>query len=167
MLQHLLIYTESPDVLLREFLSDEDDATFFQAVNENREHLSQLGDATSRRFQTVEDVRRSRLRHGTLIRLGIWHTNGQLLGAITATPYKNKHGVEIGYWLRASAVGNGYATIAVQAFTSYLRSKFGRVFAEVHIENTKSKNVLLRAGYVSTEIKKQRWGVVEIFTATQ
>ena len=57
--------------------------------------------------------------------------------------------VEIGYWLRSSAIGHGYCTEAVNALTDYAKTHLGAVRAEIRsaVENAASRAVAERCGY--------------------
>lgn len=162
----LTITTEEPNVVLRAWSSYEDDMAYFEAVDEDREHLSHHGDATARKYPNVKEVKERRLDDSEHIRLGIWDENS-LKGSITAKPDLDKSEVEIGYWLRASATGNGYATIAVKPLTAFLNPTYRRVFAEVHIDNSDSAKVLQRAGYIRTGVLKRDWGSAIVFEAAK
>src|SRR5579884_1581863 len=106
------IPTEQPDVLLRTLAFKSDDIAYYEAIEEDREHLNQFHNAVADKYQTLEDVTNARLQTVGKIRLGIWD-HDWFTGSINATPDKWKSEVEIGYWLRASATGKGYATFAV------------------------------------------------------
>ncbi len=162
MIEPLVLYTERRDVVLRQFATELDDHAYFEAVNENREHLSKYGDLTSDNYQTIEDVQHRRLNAGSDIRMGIWTADEVFRGGITGRVSDNMSEAEVGYWLNASAQGHGYATLAVRAMTKYLRPTYPRVFAEVHINNQPSLNVLARSGYEQTGEAIRKWGPVII-----
>lgn len=95
----------------------------------DREHLSQYGDTTSRKYPPLQDITNARLNAGDKLRFGIWGSNDEFVGSINATPSDGGTKVEVGYWLRSGAQGHGYATFAVKALTDYLRPHYRRVFA--------------------------------------
>ena len=161
----LILPTEQADVYLREWVTSEDDQAFFEAVDENREHLGQYGDLTGSKYQSVEDVRDRRLAATIELRMGIWY-DGQAKGGLTATPEPDTSEIEIGYWLRYSAQKHGYATLAVKTLTMYIRPKYDRVFAEVHVDNIKSAAVMRRAGYTAVGQVVRGWGPAIVFEPT-
>lgn len=152
--------TERGGVTLKQLATPEDDRAYWNAVEANRDHLNQLGDATSQKYQQLEDVTDARLNAGSKLRMGIWDED-TFVGSINATPKNDE--VEIGYWLDSRYTGKGYATLAVQAFTAYLRPQFRRVFAEVHVDNLASAKVLERSGYASMGEIDRKWGRAVIF----
>lgn len=158
----LTLTTQKSGIILRPWLDKADDRAYFEAVDEDRDHLSQFGDATARKYPTIEAVTQRRLTAKGEIRLGIWDRTS-LKGGITATLSEAKLEAEVGYWLRASAVGQGYATLAVQALTEYLVPRYDRVFAEVHTDNTASASVLQRSNYTGVGAAQRNWGPALIF----
>lgn len=166
MTETLVLPTEQDGVILQQFTTLDDDSAYIEAVEENRDHLSRHGDATSRKYKTRDDVTYRRLNAGNELRMGIWADN-QLKGGLTATPKKHGAEVEIGYWLRYSAQGNGYATLAVKAITAYLRPQYPRIYAEVHIDNELSAKVMERAHYRATKSVVRKWGEAVVFEPAQ
>ncbi|MEO8396293.1 MAG: GNAT family protein [Chloroflexota bacterium] len=57
---------------------------------------------------------------------------------------------EIGYWIRSSAVGQGYVTEAVKGITDFAFSKLDAVRIEIRCDarNQRSAAVALRAGFI-------------------
>ncbi|MEK7095974.1 MAG: GNAT family N-acetyltransferase [Patescibacteria group bacterium] len=146
----LLLTTEQKNVVLRELSTDADDVAYFEAVDTNRDHLSQLDDITADKYPDLESVRNARLSAGSKIRMGIW--DGEtFVGTVNATP--DEEGAEIGYWLDSRYTGKGHATIAVKALSSYVAERFPKVHAEVIDGNDKSVRVLERAGFHQTAKK--------------
>jgi RimJ/RimL family protein N-acetyltransferase len=147
---------------VQELATSDDDKAYFEAVEEDRAHLSQFGETTAKYYKTLQDVRERRMIISNKIRLGIWDSES-FKGTVNAQPNEDKSEVEVGYWLRASAVGNGYATLAVKALTDHLTPRFDRVFAEVHMENEPSIKVMRRAGYAEVGRVDRDWGNAIIF----
>lgn len=163
MSEALSLATEKPGVVLHELVSPYDDLALFDAIEEDREHLSRAGNDIAEKYPNPGAVRKAREENPEKkLRLGIWD-NDRLVGMIGAKPSEDESATEIGYWLRASATGNGYATVAVKALTQYVRPRFPRVFAEVHIDNPASARVLERAGYTKTGETIRDWGPADIF----
>jgi RimJ/RimL family protein N-acetyltransferase len=163
MAEHLIILTDRENVLLRELATAQDDIAYFEAIEEDRDHLNRYGNQIAQKYETLKAVRDRRLTAGSDLRMGIWDNEDELKGMISGRPNHNGTEAEIGYWLRASAVGNGYATLAVNAMAAYLRPKYARVFAEVHFENIASGRVLERAGFVKTDVDIRKWGPTVIY----
>lgn len=163
MSEALILKTERDGVILRELSTNEDDIAYFEAIEEDREHLSRHGNRIAEKYKTLEDVRLRRLTSGSDLRMGIWDEDNEFKGMVSGRPNEEGTEAEIGLWLRASATGHGYATIAVKAIAAYLKPRYPRVFAETHTENTASSNVLQRAGLVKTGDATREWGPALIF----
>lgn len=148
------IPTENPNVTLRQLATEADDTAYFEAVDANRDHLSQFGDETAAKYQTVEDVRESRMHAGNKLRLGIWDQD-TFVGFIRLVPQGSR--AEIGYWLDGRHTGHGYATIATRALAGYGLERFPRLHADVIKGNEASAQVLTRAGFAQQESEADRW----------
>lgn len=125
-------------------LAEDDAEAYFEAVDENRTHLSQFGNTTAKNCRTPEDVRRSIVspRDPARLRLGIWDKERFVGSTDLHSPPGNRGSVvEIGYWLRASALGNGYAHAAVDALAKRC-PRYISLRAWVHKENLPSQRVL-------------------------
>lgn len=163
--QIIQLDTSKPGVFLRELATPADDQIFFDSLQEDPDHVNNFGNSVANTYDTLEKVRDRRLSVGKDIRLGIWDGN-QFKGCIGGRVNDNDESqIEIGYWLRKSAVGHGYATVATQAITSFLSSKYERVFAEVNEDNIASAKVLERAGYTQTAEVDRDWGHMKVFEA--
>ncbi|MBI5803158.1 GNAT family N-acetyltransferase [Candidatus Pacearchaeota archaeon] len=144
--------SESPLKLIR-FYADDSKAVF-ELIDRNRTHLSQDGDITAAKYQTIEDFMNSIIKPKDKFRLrmGIWNEE-TLVGSINITPKGDKR-AEVGYWLGKEYTGKGYMTTSLSALTDYaLSDGFDEVFAEVITENESSIRVLVRAGYSETTKK--------------
>jgi len=156
--------TEKKGVVLRQLASESDDLAYFNAVESNRDHLSQFGDETAIKYPDIDSVREARINPSApdKLRLGIWN-EGTFIGSINLTP--DKHGAaEIGYWLDDRYSGQGYATIATKALARYSSKKYTVVYAKVSDENSASRAVLERAGFqlLTQEIGHSIFGVMGI-----
>ena len=82
---------------------------------------------------------------------GIWSPDGDsLFGGIGVHPHRwDVPAFEIGYWLRASAEGNGYVTVAAAMLTEYLLTQLAaqRVQIRCDARNIRSARVPQRLGY--------------------
>jgi biotin carboxyl carrier protein len=139
--ERVVIPTARHSLTLRQLALPSDDMAYYKAVWENTGHVDNYGNDVSSKYRTVGDVRQARLETGEGLRMGIW--DGQRF------------------------VGHGYATLAVNALVGYVESRFSRVFAEVHPDNSKSAAVLVRAGFHETGEAERDWGPAVIFEFTK
>lgn len=155
-MNQLIIPTEREGITLRQ-LTIEDAPAYFEAVDANREHLSQFGDETSANYPTLASVEASieHPRNPDKIRMGIWDGD-QFVGTANLTPAIDGDSTELGYWTDGRQLRKGYATLAAKALATYGFERFGRVFAVVSTEqdeegkeytNSKSVGVLEKAGF--------------------
>ena len=158
----LKLQTEQASVIVRTLSYRSDDVAYFEGIDEDRAHVDQFCNNVSEEYKTLADVTRTRLNSGQKIRMGIWD-NEVFIGSINASPKEGRSVAEIGYWLRASATGKGYATFAVRALTAYLGPMFNPISADVHPINRKSSKVLIRSGYVLVGMHEREWGLAEVY----
>ena len=142
-------------ILLRPFTPD--DAPELQAaIAESREHLRPWLPFYDG-HQTVDETRHwiittqsAWLLH-TDFSFGVWtHPNQRFLGGIGLHVRKwDIRYFEIGYWLRVSAVGNGYMTEAARLLADYAMTELeaNRVEIRCDAQNTASQQVAKRAGF--------------------
>ena len=154
----LYIDTEREPVYLKE-LTLPDATAYFEAVDANRDYLSQFGDQTATKYPDLASVQDSILNPAdpNKFRLGIWDGT-TFVGSINLTPDKDSSRAEIGYWLDARHTGRGYATLATKALASFFRGKYPKLFAEVVEGNEASTQVLERAGFVNVRKVKRLEG---------
>lgn len=145
-----------PRVTVRRY-RDDDAPLVWAAVDESRATLGDWMPWTSA-YKTPPDavafVRRAQARW--LLRedlvAGIFErTTGRLLGG------SGLHRIdwtirrfEIGYWLRSSAVGHGYATETVQVLTRFAFDQLeaNRVEIRLDVRNTRSRALPVRLGFI-------------------
>ncbi len=147
-------------VVLRPYCLD-DAAPLFEAIDESREHLSTFL-SWVKDHQTVDDTRDFivRAQANWLLRqelhVGIWEAaTGHCLGG---TGYYHMGDAsmwdvgsfEIGYWLRASAEGQGYMTETARLLTDYAFEALGANRVEINCDarNVRSAAVPRRLGFV-------------------
>jgi ribosomal-protein-serine acetyltransferase len=143
-------------VLVRPY-RESDAQALHEAVEESREHIRPwlpFADA----HQTVEESRDWILHQMAkwLLRedffVSIWDKTGKhYLGGSGLHPRNWKIGYfEIGYWLRASAVGHGYMTETVSLLTDYAFTHFDANRVEIRCDerNVHSAAVARRLGFV-------------------
>jgi len=141
------IPTEAEGVVLRE-LTEADAEVYHEAYDHSRSDIA-LFDTKADTKHTDVDVTRETLIGDDKLRLGIW-SGDTFAGSINLRSDGDE--AEIGYWLDSRYTGNGYATLATKALTTYAREHRGysRIFAEVVEGNEASNRVLERAGYCRT-----------------
>src|SRR5688572_20752528 len=113
----LVLPTERPTVVLRELATAQDDIDYLAGIKEDPAHVDNYLNEVASRYGTLEKVRDARLNAGDDIRMGI-RDIGDFKGGIGArVDEEDKTQTEIGLWLRRSATGQGYATLAIKALT--------------------------------------------------
>ena len=144
-----------PRVMLRAY-SVTDAQTVWEAIEETRGSLlcwmPDIG-----RHRTAAEVGRAlaalcgRQAEGECLVLGVWErASGRLLGEVGL--YKldpPARRAEVGYWLRATAWGQGYATEALGLLLDHASTEFGLERFEAHVaaENQASRRVAERVGF--------------------
>lgn len=155
------IETDMTGLILRHMTTIADDVERFEYQQRNKNHLAEFGNTVD---ETVEATTARRLRDGDGV-FGIWFDN-QLVGTVA---YQTEHSdteVAIGVSLDKDATGRGYALAAVKALTAYALTRFGRVYAEVDINNVKSINLLIRSGFQTNgQAVDLKWGRALVFEA--
>ncbi|HUD45037.1 MAG TPA: GNAT family N-acetyltransferase [Patescibacteria group bacterium] len=127
----------------------------FALIDKNREHLSQFGDRTAAKYQTIDDFRDSIMHPNNpqRLRFGI-RRDGQLVGTINLTPDEdNSKRGEIGYYLGAEFQRQGNMRAAVELLSdfAFMNLDYEELYAEVVDGNTASMSVLKKARYTFEE----------------
>ena len=136
---------------------ESDAQSLFEAVAESRDHLRPWLPFADE-HQTVEESRDWILQQVASWVLredlipGIWEAaTGRFLGGSGLHPrnWETRY-FEIGYWLRASATGQGYITEAVQLLSDYAFSTLAATRVEIRCDerNVRSAAVAQRLGFV-------------------
>jgi RimJ/RimL family protein N-acetyltransferase len=143
-------------VLVRPY-RESDAQALFEAMIESREYLRPWMPFADE-HQTVEESRDwiiQQMAHWLLrdgLALSIWEqSTGRYLGGAGLHPFDWGIGYfEIGYWLRASAVGHGYITEAIDLLTNYALGSLKANRLEIRCDelNVRSAAVPKRLGYV-------------------
>lgn len=150
----LCLYTSKEGLVLRQ-IQIYDAPAMFTLIDSDRVHLSQWGENTAEKYQTLDDVRHSITNplKPTRRRFGIWD-NGVYVGNIAfepmgVLPSEECPNYEVGYWVGSKFVRRGYATFATITLLEHLfrTTPAKRVFAYVHCENVASQRVLDKAGF--------------------
>jgi ribosomal-protein-serine acetyltransferase len=136
---------------------ESDALSLFEAVAESRDHLRPWLPFADE-HQTVEESRdwiihqeaNWLLREDLIV--GIWEAaTNRYLGGSGLHPHDwETRYFEIGYWLRASAAGQGYITEAVQLLTDYAFTQLSATRVEIRCDerNVRSAAVAQRLGFV-------------------
>lgn len=144
-----------PRIVLRPYVAADADAVF-AAIDESRAHLAPwMGWADHHR--SVADSRDYCLRSAARwilradLTLGIFAADGTYLGGTGFhDPDWEHRRFEIGYWVRAAAVGHGYATEAVGLLVDLAFGQLGaqRLFLRCDARNAASRRVAQKNGFV-------------------
>lgn len=142
-----MIATSVAKLLLREIATD-DARELFTLIQDNREHLAAHGDYVDLAAKTYSDIKSDLAKvRGRGFNFAI-EFDGQIVGRLELVPVDPpRYG--IGYWLKKSATGKGYATAAIDALAEHARSALNAsdLYAGVTHGNEKSVAVLKRAGF--------------------
>jgi RimJ/RimL family protein N-acetyltransferase len=158
----LVIETEREGLVLKELSSGEDDRVYLEALQEDPQHVDNYLNRVASIYDTLEKVTERRHTAGDDIRMGIWDGDRLVGGISFRVSEEDKSQAELGYWLRKSAVGHGYATLATKALTHYVSPRFDKIFAEVHPDNIASQKVLERSGYHQSGVVERDWSGVKV-----
>ncbi|HET8913791.1 MAG TPA: GNAT family N-acetyltransferase [Ktedonobacteraceae bacterium] len=144
-------------VLIRPY-READAQALFDAITESREHIRPWLALVDKNHQTVEDsldwIIRARAQYllREVFHLSIWDkSTGRFLGAIGLHPLNWEIGYfSIGYWLSASATGQGYTTEAVKLLRDFAFSSLKAQRVEIRCDerNERSAAVPRRLGFV-------------------
>jgi ribosomal-protein-serine acetyltransferase len=147
---------EGPRVLLRPW-RESDAQGLYDAVAESMASLSEWlpwpGDyqSVADAPPTIRSMRARWLTREDLI-VGIFdRASGRVLGGSGLQRINwNVRAFETGYWLRDSAVGNGYASETVQVLTKFAFEQLGANRVEIRMDpqNVRSRNIPVRLGFV-------------------
>ena len=151
-------------LLLRPYAPD--DAAFVKdAVDTSLEHLRTFMDwawaapepvgVIRRRLRTFRDA----FRHGDDWIYGLFDREGSaIVGGAGLHRRVGPEALEIGYWIRASRVRQGFATEAAAALTRLAFECCGALRVEIHVDpaNTASLAVAERLGYLREATLRKR-----------
>lgn len=159
-LRPMFDHLRGPRVVLRPYQLD-DALALFEAISESRDHLrpwESFADA----FQTLDETRDWILQQTAhwLLRewfyIGIWQQEpSRYLGGLWLGPRGGAAGwripaFELAYWLRVTAVGQGYVTESIHVLLAYAFDDLGaqRVELGIDAKNARSIAVAERLGFV-------------------
>jgi len=141
----VLLRTSIPSLELSE-LESKDAATLHALVQDNRAHLTRLGDYTDLVDFSTEQLR-DQLSADEPRQFGILHA-GTLIGTVTLIKYQPTiYG--LGYWIASSQSGRGYMTEAVRAVIDFAASECGaeEIWAGITPTNEPSIKLVRRLGF--------------------
>lgn len=151
-----LIIPVEPGLELRQYVKD-DAPAIFALIDRNRAHLSQHGDITAKKYDTLESVRDSIVppEHAVRIRMGGWRGD-TFVGTVNITPIGDYGTAEIGGLLGEIFQGTGLATKAARAIENWAfnYTNIRKLFAKIQYGNTRSMQVVERLGYSLAGIDK-------------
>ena len=141
----------------------EDAEALKEAVEESRDHIRPWLPFADL-HQTIDESREwiNQQRADTILRksinCGLFEiSSGRFVGGLGIMPRDwSIRYFELGYWLRASAAGQGYMTEAVRLVTDYLFSELEAQRVEIRCDerNTQSANVARRLGFVYEGLRR-------------
>ncbi len=134
----------------------------FEATEESREKLYRFVPWKNETVQDVKDfITRSikQRREGTSLDLSIHERSRQrFVGGIAVRKFDPFTPLcEVGYWIRSSMHGRGYATDALLTLLQFCRDKLElvRVDARAAVENIASQRVLIKCGFREDGFKEK------------
>ncbi len=147
-----------------------DAADFFAVIEQNRHRLQAAFPARVAAVQAPPDVARVLTqfthdwRQGRLYVFGIWHTTtGTYLGDISLRPsWAAPVSAEIGYYLAASAEGQGYAREALAATVQFGFAEpisAGSLTLRCRPDNPRSIAVAEHAGFRPVMARRRLWAL--------
>lgn len=130
-------------------LTPDDASPYFELIAYDRAHLTQYGDSTGSKYQTVDDVLFSleQPQNRFKLRFGIWR-EGVMVGSANIKPLLGKR-AELGYWIGKAHTGHGYAREATGILVDFAFTTLGydEVEAEAVDENVASIKTLEGSGF--------------------
>lgn len=153
------IELEGPDGVAIRQLIPEDAQGYFDLIDYDRTHLSQFGDSTAEKYQSVEDVLESIVNPSNpeKKRFGIW-VDGVMVGTNNLTPLADGR-VESGSWIGAKHKGHHYAAKARQLLVDIAFKHLGyqEVVSKIKVGNEVSRKSVEKGGFRFVEEKDGEW----------
>ncbi len=147
----------TPDGLTLKQYTLDDAQEAFDLIDRNREHLSQYGDDTAKKYKTVEDMIESIVhpKKPKRMRFAIRNSDGTYVGSINLEPIpsaNNPQRAEVGYYLGKEFIGKGYMKDALAVLVDFAFQQLGytELFAKIHPQNIPSQKVITSAGFQET-----------------
>jgi len=144
-------------IILKQF-SLSDAREIFELIDRNRDHLSQFGDETAKKYPTVNKVIESiqNPKNPKRLRFAIRNSEGVFMGSVNLTPDEdNSQRGEVGYYMGSEFQRRGIATEATRLLSDFAFGQLGylTLYAKVQPDNIASQKVLTKAGFQETGIK--------------
>lgn len=156
--ERIILTTPDDTVQLRQLIPD-DAEPYFALVEYDRAHLSQHGDTTAQKYQTVEDVTDSIVHPSNpqKYRFGIWDGD-TMVGSDNLTPTDDNR-AELGSWVGKQHTGNRYAARARVMLVDFAFGTLGldEVFCSVTVGNEPSRRSVEGSGFALREEKDGQW----------
>ena len=157
--QKRIILTTPDDTIQLRQLIPSDSEPYFALVEYDREHLSQHGDTTAQKYQTLGDVADSIVHPSNpqKYRFGIWDGD-VMVGSDNLTPTDDNR-AELGSWVGKEHTGNGYAARARVMLVDFAFNTLGldEVFCNVTVGNEPSRRSVEGSGFTFKEEKDGQW----------
>ena len=139
------------EISLCQFSVDDVD-DIFALIDRNREHLSQNGDITARKYPDRESVLESIVNpvNPSRLRFGIW-ASGTYVCTINLTPDKGRDSAELGCYLGREFSGRGYMSRSMKRIVRYGFDELGlpEIYGKVHRNNQRSISLVTSLGFAA------------------
>lgn len=148
------IRSPNGQIVLKQF-TPSDARENFELIDRNRDHLSQFGDDTAKKYPTLEAVIESiqHPRNPKRLRFAIRNLDRVFMGSVNLTlDEENSSRGEVGFYMGSEFQGRGFATEATRLLSEFAFKKLGyeTLYAKVHPDNKGSQRVLAKLGYQET-----------------
>jgi RimJ/RimL family protein N-acetyltransferase len=145
----IILVDDLDTVSLRQLVMDDADR-YFELVELSRDHLSQHGDHTAAKYQTLEDTRRSMLQlpGSKRYRFGIW--DGEVMVGTNNMSIWGKDRAEFGTWIGEPYIGNEYAGRARRLLVKFAFEELGltMVYCDIKTTNHSSQRSVQKSGFI-------------------
>lgn len=155
----VILRSDNDSVVLKQLVSD-DAQRYFDLVDSDRPHLSQHGDRTAKKYQTVKEVQDSIIPpedHPIKYRFGIWDGD-VMVGSDNLTPAGDNR-AELGSWVAKGYTGHNYAARARKLLVDFAfnQLKLDEVFCKIVVGNLPSQASVISSGFTFREEKDGEW----------
>lgn len=159
--EQLVLETERPGVIVREVLTDADDAAFQDSYEASRDDLARIDPFAIIRHLSPEATRGVREYGRTQARVftGVWDRD-TFVASVDIRPQPDGS-AEIGYWTDSRRTGNHYASLGAAAVVKYLSGTYQRVITRVEPHNGASMHVSENAG-LQLAARGSKWFTYEL-----
>jgi RimJ/RimL family protein N-acetyltransferase len=147
------VHSDNDTAFLRQ-LTSADAQAYFDLIHYDRTHFKHGEEATSQKYQTVQDVIDSfGIIRPNYQRFGIWEGDVMVGSINLEIQEQDASTAEVGVWVGAEYAGNNYAARAERLISNFAFQDLGLkvIFGEVDKDNIASQKSLLKAGF--TQVK--------------